>query len=77
MPLLFPNIVKASKKSLGHWLDANIKNEDLKLIFVASLLYYHDDPYSMSMIYFSAAQSSYINGGGHFIKGAPKNYPII
>ncbi len=69
MPLIFPNIVKASRTNLGKFLDDHIKNEELKLILQGNLLYYHDDPYSMSMVYFSAAQSSYINGGGHFIKG--------
>lgn len=69
MPLMFPNIVKGSNVSLGDWLDKNINSEELKLIIQASMLYYHDDPYTMSLLYFSAAQSSYINGGGHFIKG--------
>lgn len=69
LPLLFPNIVKASKNNLGNWLDKYIKNEDLKLILQANLLYFHDDPYSMSLLYFSIAQASYIGGGGHFIKG--------
>ncbi|WP_281615788.1 FAD-dependent oxidoreductase [Flammeovirga sp. SubArs3] len=69
MPLKFPNIVRASRKSLGAWLDYYFKDEDLKLLLQANLLYYHDDPYSMSMIYFAAAQTSYINGGGYFIKG--------
>ncbi|MES2675765.1 MAG: FAD-dependent oxidoreductase [Pseudomonadota bacterium] len=69
MPLLFPNLVKTSKISIGHWLDKNIKNENLKLTLLASLLYYHDDPYSTSLTYFSLAQGSYLAGGGLFIKG--------
>lgn len=69
MPLTHPNIVKASTKSVGEWLDYYFEDEDLKLILQANLLYYHDDPYTLSMIYFAAAQSSYIQGGGHFIKG--------
>jgi all-trans-retinol 13,14-reductase len=69
MPLLFPNIVKASRSSVGHWLDKNIKNDQLKLILTTNLLYYGDDPYTMSLMYFSTAQASYIGGGGHFIKG--------
>ncbi|NME69760.1 FAD-dependent oxidoreductase [Flammeovirga aprica] len=69
MPLTHPNVVKASRKTVGEWLDYYFKDEDLKLLLQANLLYYHDDPYTMSMIYFSAAQSSYIQGGGHFIKG--------
>jgi len=69
MPLLFPNIVKTSKSSLGHWLDKHIQDEELKLILTTNLLYYGDDPYTMSLMYFSVAQASYIGGGGHFIKG--------
>ncbi len=69
MPFLFPNVVNASKISLGHWLDKHINDDELKLILTANLLYYSDDPYKMSMLYFSMAQASYIAGGGHFIKG--------
>lgn len=69
MPLLFPNVVKASKSTLGHWLDKNIQNDELKLILTTNLLYYGDDPYAMSLMYFSLAQTSYVGGGGHFIKG--------
>ncbi|WP_063850497.1 FAD-dependent oxidoreductase [Flammeovirga sp. SJP92] len=69
MPLTHPNVVKASRKTVGEWLDHYFEDEDLKLLLQANLLYYHDDPYTMSMIYFSAAQSSYIQGGGHFVKG--------
>ncbi|MBB3698116.1 FAD-dependent oxidoreductase [Flammeovirga yaeyamensis] len=69
MPLTYPNVVKASKKTLGEWLDHYFDDDNLKLVLQANLLYYHDDPYSMSMIYFSAAQTSYISGGGYFIKG--------
>ena len=68
-PLLYPNLVFNTFKTLGDFLDSIIKNEGLKLILSANLAYYHDDPYSMSLIYFSAAQASYYNGGGHFIKG--------
>jgi len=69
LPLKFPNVVKASRISLGDWLDKNITDDELKIILQANLLYYNDDPYTMSMMYFAAAQSSYIGGGGHFIKG--------
>ena len=78
LPLLFPNIVKTSKNNLGDWLDKHIQNDDLKLILQGNLLYFHDDPYSMSLLYFSVAQASYIGGGGHFIKGGVfKNFQTI
>lgn len=69
MPLLFPNVVKSSGITVGDWLDKHIKNEKLKLLLTTNILYYSDDPYNMSMMYFSVAQGSYIGGGGHFIKG--------
>ncbi len=68
-PILSPNLVMNTFKTLGKFLDDIIGDEDLKLVLQANLQYYHDDPYSMSLIYFSAAQGSYFNGGGHFIKG--------
>ncbi|WP_443939227.1 FAD-dependent oxidoreductase [Pedobacter sp. MW01-1-1] len=69
MPILFPNVVKASRQTVGEWLDKHLKNEELKLILTTNLLYYGDDTSKLSMLYFSAAQASYITGGGHFIKG--------
>ncbi len=68
-PLLFPNLVFNSRKNLGDFLDKIIKDKELKLVLQANLSYYHDDPYSMSLIYFGVAQASYFSGGGHFIKG--------
>jgi all-trans-retinol 13,14-reductase len=73
LPFLYPNTVRASKKNLGDWLDEHISNNELKLILQGNLVYYHDDPYTMSMIYFSVAQSSYIGGGGHFIQGGSQH----
>ena len=67
-PLLYPNLVFNTFKTLGNFLDSIIQNEDLKLILQANIQYYHDNPYSMSLIYFSAAQASYYKGG-YFIKG--------
>jgi all-trans-retinol 13,14-reductase len=49
---------------VGTYLDAIIKDEELKLILISNLGYYHDDPYSMNLIFFSAAQGGYMEGGG-------------
>ena len=57
------------ESSLGEFLDSIIKNEDLKLILLGNLGYFHDDPYSISLNYYSVAQGSYYSGGGNFIKG--------
>lgn len=69
MPLLYRRIIGSSMQTLGGWLDRHFDNEELKLILQGNLLYYHDDPYSMSMFYFCAAQASYIGGGGYFVRG--------
>ncbi|MFO0400017.1 MAG: FAD-dependent oxidoreductase [Sphingobacteriia bacterium] len=68
-PLLYPHVLRASRHTLGSWLDQHIRNEELKVILAANLGYYHDDAYSLSLIYFCAAQSGYIAGGGYYIKG--------
>lgn len=67
--LLHPNLLFGRYATAGDFVDSIIRNEELKLVLLANFPYYHDDPYALSLIYFSAAQSSYYRGGGHFIKG--------
>lgn len=67
-PLLFPNLVFRTKQTVGDFLDKTIKNQDLKLVLVANLTYYHDNPYTMSLIYFAGAQAEFYHGG-YYIKG--------
>jgi len=54
--------------NLGAFLDSIIRNEDLKLILLGNLGYFHDDPYTLSLMYYSVAQGSYFSGGGNYIK---------
>jgi all-trans-retinol 13,14-reductase len=68
-PFIYPNIFRSFGKTVGGSLDRYIKDEDLKLILQGNLLYYHDDPYTMSMTFFSKAQASFIQYGGYFIRG--------
>jgi len=68
-PLFYPNITKASRYTVGRWLDERIKSEELRIILQGNLMYFHDDPYTMSLFYFSAAQTNFFGGGGHFVKG--------
>ncbi|MCF8381775.1 MAG: NAD(P)/FAD-dependent oxidoreductase [Bacteroidales bacterium] len=56
-------------KSLGEFLDNIIHNEDLKLVLLGNLGYFHDDPYSLSYYYYINAQGAYYNGRANFIKG--------
>ncbi|MEN8226621.1 MAG: NAD(P)/FAD-dependent oxidoreductase [Bacteroidota bacterium] len=57
------------EKSVGQFLDEIISNEDLKLVLLGNLGYFHDDPYTLSWLYYLTAQGSYYGGRANFIKG--------
>jgi len=57
------------ERSLGDFLDSIISNDLLKMVLLGNLGYFHDDPYSLSLNYYSTAQGSYYQGGGNFIRG--------
>ena len=67
--LLHPSLLKGNFSTLGGFVDGIIQNEELKLALLANYPYYHDDPHTLSLMYYSMAQGSYYQGGGHFIKG--------
>ena len=46
MPLLYPNLVVATRDSIGTWLDKHITNENAKLDMTAHVAYWGDDPYT-------------------------------
>ena len=73
MPLLYPAIASTSRITAGEWLDKHFKDERLKTILTANMCYYADDPFNLSLMYFLVAQGSYLNGGGHFVKGGSQN----
>lgn len=56
-------------RSIGEFLDEHIKNDELKLIFLGNLGYFHDDPYTLSLAYYLVAQGSYFGGAASFIMG--------
>jgi len=60
-------------RSVGVFLDEIIGNEDLKLVLLGNLGYYHDDPYSLSWLYYLNAQGSYYGGTASFIQGGSQN----
>jgi all-trans-retinol 13,14-reductase len=68
-PIVFPKLVSYRNETVGNFLDSIVKNDDLKLVLLGNLGYYHNDPYTMSMLYYAAAQGSYYSGGGWYIKG--------
>lgn len=68
MPFVYPHIVLNMFSTVGKFLDRCTRNEQLKATLVANMSYYHDDPYSMSLLYFSAAQGEFFKGS-YFIQG--------
>ncbi len=66
-------IIAASRgkedRSIGEFLDEIITDEDLKLVLLGNLGYFHDDAYSLSFYYYLNAQGSYYNGRANFVKG--------
>lgn len=68
-PVIFPKIFYYRNKTVGNFLDSIVQDEDLKLVLMGNLGYYHNDPYTMSMLYYAAGQGSYYSGGGWYIKG--------
>ncbi|MEN8156151.1 MAG: NAD(P)/FAD-dependent oxidoreductase [Bacteroidota bacterium] len=57
------------EKSIGQFLDEVITDDDLKLVLLGNLGYYHDDPYSLSWFYYLSAQNSNYGGRANFIRG--------
>jgi phytoene dehydrogenase-like protein len=55
--------------SVGEYLDSIIDDDELKLVLMGNLGYFHDDPYSLSMRYFAVAESAYFHGRANFIQG--------
>ncbi len=69
MPLFYPNLVEASRYTVGAWFDKYITNENAKLDLLAHIVYWDDDPYNLSMFYYGLPFSSFIGSGGYFIQG--------
>lgn len=63
----------AKDRSVGEFLDAIISGEDLKLVLLGNLGYFHDDPYSLSLFYYLNAQGSYYAGRANFIRGGSRS----
>ncbi len=56
-------------RSVGAFLDEIMTSDDLKLVLLGNLAYFHDDPYSLSWLYYLTAQGSYFKGRANFIRG--------
>lgn len=68
-PFYATNLMIHENTTVGRFFDDLFDDEDLKLVLLANLGYYHNDPYTMSLLYYSIAQGSFFSGGGYFIKG--------
>lgn len=68
-PFLAPNLMIRENTTVGQFLDALFNDDNLKLVLLANLGYYHNNPYTMTLLYYSVAQGSFFRGGGYFIKG--------
>ncbi|RZN34791.1 MAG: hypothetical protein EFT35_09060 [Methanophagales archaeon ANME-1-THS] len=58
---------------VGEFLDSITKDDELKIILAALLPWYHDDPYTTSLVNFAVGQASYFMGGGYSVKGDRRN----
>lgn len=74
--LLFPlfmlmryEYLRVDLRSVGHFVDSIMTDEELKGVLLANIGFYHSDPYSLSLLFYSMGQSGFHAGGGHYIKG--------
>lgn len=68
-PVLYPNMVRYANRTVAEFLDAITKDDELKIILAALMPWYHDDPYTASLVSFAFGQASYFMGGGYYVKG--------
>jgi len=57
------------EKNIGQFLDEIITDDELKLVLLGNLGYYHDDPYTLSWFYYLSAQNSNYGGRSNYIQG--------
>ena len=68
-PRIFKNLSTYRTKSVKEVMDKLFKSEELKLVLNTNVGYYNDTIKDFSFLYHCAAQHSYFNGGGWYIKG--------
>jgi phytoene dehydrogenase-like protein len=71
-PMIYPNLTINIYSILGKFLDSITQNDALKLILAANTGYYHDDPYTMSLIFFSVAQGGFYKSCSFIKNGSQK-----
>ncbi|MDD3966575.1 MAG: NAD(P)/FAD-dependent oxidoreductase [Candidatus Marinimicrobia bacterium] len=71
-PFIFTQTLISMFGNIGNFLDHTFKDERLKIILLANIGYYDDDPYDLSLLFFAIAQSGYYRNGGHYIQGGSR-----
>ena len=70
IPFRFWIVGRNEKVTLGDFLDKLFGDDEaVKVALCANLCYFSDDPYKLSLLFFSVAQGSYLGGGCHYIRG--------
>lgn len=62
-------ILQWQSQSIAEYLNNLTNSEDLKLVLLGNLGYYHDNPYELNAFYFLFGQAGFHHGGTFYIKG--------
>ncbi|MEW7987342.1 MAG: NAD(P)/FAD-dependent oxidoreductase [Candidatus Thiodiazotropha endolucinida] len=63
-------VLQYNRTNLGEFLQSLFGNdEDVKKLLCCNIAYYTHNPTNLSLMFYSAAQASYHEGGGHYIRG--------
>jgi len=69
-PLRFWPLLRFERITVGNYLQKLFgDNESIKLALCANFIYYTDDLYKLSILFYGAAQASFHVGGSYYIKG--------
>ncbi|MBW2278906.1 MAG: NAD(P)/FAD-dependent oxidoreductase [Deltaproteobacteria bacterium] len=74
IPFRYWPIIRHDRTTLGAYLDQLFGDDEaIKLALAANFGYYTDDPTNFSLIFYAAAQASFLTGGGYYIKGGSRS----
>jgi phytoene dehydrogenase-like protein len=74
VPFRYWPIIRHDRTGLGAFLDECFGNDEaVKFALTANFGYYTDDPANFSLLFYSAAQASFLIGGGFYIKGGSRS----
>ncbi|MDZ7821035.1 MAG: NAD(P)/FAD-dependent oxidoreductase [Candidatus Marinimicrobia bacterium] len=74
-PLRYPKLIRAMLTDTGSFLDRIFHDERIKIILLANIGYYGDDPYALSFLFFAIAQAGFYRKGGSYIRGGSHQLP--